>query len=469
MGQERNKYLLKNTIIFALGNVGTKIISFFMVPLYTNILTTEEYGTTDLIYTVAIVLTPILTFNISESIMRFSLDKGARHNKIMSVGLASILFSILVGLILLPALMFVPSLYGYRYIIYFYIISTGISQIFLAFLRGKELLLNYAVGNIIYSFSIAVFNICFLVYFKMGITGYFTAYICANMVTAIYAFVAGKVFNSVQHFEIDMDLSRSMVKYSIVLIPTSFMWWIMNSSDRIMVTSMVGVAANGVYAISYKIPTLLSTVTNVFSQAWSYSAIRENGEEDIENYTNNVYKQLSATVMLAAGGMLLLIKPFLSYYVSSSYFVAWRYTPYLILGYIFNALGTFLSTPYSVNKNSKGFFFSGTVGALVNVGLNFAFIRVMGIAGAALATALSYFTVFLFRAYDTKKYVHVHVFEKIQISGMAILLGMAFTLFIDNAFLCETVLSIEFLALLFCFRSYTLSIIGIIMKKIRKR
>ena len=45
LGQQRNKYLLKNTVIFSIGNFGTKIISFFLVPLYTNILTTREYGT----------------------------------------------------------------------------------------------------------------------------------------------------------------------------------------------------------------------------------------------------------------------------------------------------------------------------------------------------------------------------------------------------------------------------------------
>ena len=56
LGQKRNKYLLKNTVIFSIGNFGTKIISFFLVPLYTNILTTREYGTVDLIYTIGMVL-----------------------------------------------------------------------------------------------------------------------------------------------------------------------------------------------------------------------------------------------------------------------------------------------------------------------------------------------------------------------------------------------------------------------------
>ena len=70
----RNKYLLKNTIIFFIGNFGSKILQFLLVPFYTNILSTSEYGTLDLINVINMVLIPLITFNISESIMRFSMD-----------------------------------------------------------------------------------------------------------------------------------------------------------------------------------------------------------------------------------------------------------------------------------------------------------------------------------------------------------------------------------------------------------
>lgn len=67
----RGKYLAKNTAIFALGNIGTKAISFFMVPLYTQWLVPSDYGVVDLIATVAFVLMPVFTLNIGESVMRF--------------------------------------------------------------------------------------------------------------------------------------------------------------------------------------------------------------------------------------------------------------------------------------------------------------------------------------------------------------------------------------------------------------
>ena len=86
MGSEsRNRYLLKNTLIFTLGNIGSRMISFFLIPLYTNVLTTSQYGTVDLITTISTVAGPMLTLNIAESVMRFGLDKDADKEKTHSV------------------------------------------------------------------------------------------------------------------------------------------------------------------------------------------------------------------------------------------------------------------------------------------------------------------------------------------------------------------------------------------------
>ena len=81
--ESRKKYLLKNTIFFSIGNFGSKIINFFLVPLYTNILSVAEYGTVDLMTILTTVLVPIITLNLSEAVLRFSLDKDADREKIL--------------------------------------------------------------------------------------------------------------------------------------------------------------------------------------------------------------------------------------------------------------------------------------------------------------------------------------------------------------------------------------------------
>lgn len=463
LGQQRNKYLLKNTVIFSIGNFGTKIISFFLVPLYTNILTTREYGTVDLIYTIGMVLVPLLTLNIGESIMRFALDKDADCDKIMSTGITILIFGAIIGLLILPIANLFESVSNYSIYIYLYTLTLAFSQIFLCYLRGKEFLLKYSIGNIIQSLTIAIFNIIFLIGMKKGIEGYLMAYILANVCTGLYGFWAGKVNLVIKKYSIDIELSKNMIKYSVVLIPNSFMWWIMNSSDRMMVSAMISVTANGVYAVAYKIPTLLSTITTIFNQAWSYSAIREDESEDKEEYNNRVYNNLVTIVIVVATGLLMIMKPFLSVYVGKEYYAAWHYVPYLIVGFVFMTLGSFIATSYTVHKDSMGFLISGTVGAIINLILNFILIPMMGVSGAAFATCISYFGVFAYRIKDTQKYIKLRVFKRKQICGYALLILSAMTCYLDNC-IGQTLLVIEFICIILLNKEFVKDMLKIIFK-----
>ena len=434
MVKDRNNYLIKNTIIFTLGSFGSKIISFFLVPLYTYALTAAEYGVVDLVVTVGTVAIPILTLNISEAVMRFALDKDADKEKITQIGTRILLIGILVGLLIFPVCGFFNKISQYSVYIYFYVISLAASQLYLCDLRGKELLIYYAIGNVLNTLFIAVLNILFLLVLKEGIEGYLKAYIIANVLTAIYAIMAGKGYRSFYSLRIDKKLLLQMVKYSIVLIPNSFMWWIMNSSDRIMVTGMVSVAANGIYAVSYKFPTLVSTLTTIFNQAWSYSAIREEGTADEGEYNNKIFKVLIGMVMLIGIGLLTFAKPFLSVYVSKEYYVAWKYMPFLTVGCVYLTMASFMATSYTVHKDSFGYLFSGTFGAIFNIAMNFILIPQVGVYGAAFATCISYILVFVFRLFHTRKYIQYNINNKEFIVGSTALVLSAGLMFIDNRF-----------------------------------
>lgn len=447
MEENRTKYLLKNTAVFAMGSIGTKIITFFLVPLYTNLLPVYEYGVVDLITTTSTVLAPMLLLNINEAVMRFSLDENANTNEIMSIGVAVFGVSLLAGLLLIPAAAAFPTISEYAVCLYFYTVSLAGSQLLLSYLRGTEKLVQFSVGNILHALAVACFNILLLLFLKKGIKGYFTAYIAANAVTILYAFAAGKVWEPIRKFRINPVLAKEMAKYSVVLIPNTFMWWIMNSSDRIMVTAMVGAAANGIYAISYKVPSLMQSITGIFNQAWSYSAIRENSSEDREAYGNSVFNGIVAMSTITGVGLLAIMKPFLRFYVEKAYYPAWRYTPFLIVGSVFLALGSFLSSYYTVNKDSKGFLFSGLTGAVVNLILNALLIPLLGVIGAALATCVSYSMVYVYRIFDTKKYIKL-CFGRVQhLASYGVLLLAALTMFWDNA-LGQTVQFVELAAIL---------------------
>ena len=429
---QRANYLIKNTVIFTIGNLATKFISFFLVPLYTNTLSTTEYGTVDLVSTICNVLAPIMILNISESVMRFSLDREADYSQILSIGILIYFFSLILGLLIFPINSLVPLTDEYSIYIYFNTVMYAGSQLFLCYLRGKERLAAYAIGGVIQTLTLACFNIFFLLNLKLGIHGYFLSMILSSAITMFYAGVSGTVWTVIYHFSINKNLFMQMVKYSIVLIPNTFMWWIMNASDRIMVTAIVGAAANGIYAISYKLPTLVSTFTGIFNQAWSYSAIKEEGSEDEVEFNNKVLNTLISFSMLVGIGLLTVAKPFLKLYVSFAYFEAWRYIPFLTIGCIYLTLGTFMATSYTVHKDSFGYLFSAMFGAVFNIALNFWLIPAIGVYGAAIATCVSYIAVFVFRAIHTKKYIRYKILTVEFIVGSILLLVTSFLMFFEN-------------------------------------
>ena len=107
----------------------------------------------------------------------------------------------------------------------------------------------------------------------------------------------------------------------------------------------------------------------------------------------------------------MIIKPFISIYVSEEFYSAWEYAPPLIVGAAFLSFATLLAMPYIVNKDSKGFLYSSTIGAVFNAILNFLLIPYFGALGAAVATCISYFVVLVYRYHNIKKYLVIEAFS----------------------------------------------------------
>lgn len=465
---DRKKYLVKNTALFALNSIGTKLIIFLLVPIYTKSLVTSDFGVADLVTTLAAIVVPIITLNIHEAVMRFSLDDDADQDKILSIGITVIVLSALLGIGIIPISKIWALLRPYSMFFYFYCVTQGIYNICVSVLRGKEMLVPYAVCNILVTFTGAILNIIFLVYFKWGVQGYFLGFIISYIVGCLYSVLSSKMYKTIGRFIIDKPLAGKMCAYSLVLIPNSLMWWIMNASDRLMVIAMVGPAANGIYATSYKIPSAISTMSVIFNQAWSYSAIHEENSSDKNAFNEKMYNYLFEFQLIITSSLLFIIKPLMKVYVAEDYYTAWKYIPPLLVGYFFMSLGTFFSTQYTVKKDSKGFLISGSVGAAINVILNLILIPRIGPLGAAIATAMAYFSVFAYRVFDTRKYFSIKWISTKKVISVLVLICMALVNYLNHKF--ELLILFAFLCIAVVLaRKSIVFIIGSFYSKIRKK
>ena len=451
------KSLIKNSFLFAIGSIGSKAISFFMLPLYTRMLTTSDYGQLDVLQTTISLLIPLITFQAIEAVFRYSVDM--RENKsassVLMNGILLCLFGMLISLLLFPVFARIEPFSTYLLFFYLILFFSMMNGVLKQFVRGLGKIKIFVVSDLAYTASFVTFNIIFLVYLKMGLKGYFLSMVLAHLITTFILLVFGSVFKYLNFKSFDKSFMKTMLIYSIPLIPNGLMWWVMNVSDRYILTYFLGFDATGIYSVSYKFPSLITLMNSIFFMAWQLSAMQEYGKEGYDNFYKNIFGVLSSFLLLITAVVLLILKPLMSVFVADAFYESWKYVPLLLVGTVFQAFSSFFGTNYTASKKTKGAFTTSVYGAIVNIGINLLLIPIWGIQAAAFSTMLAYLTMWLLRLFDTKKFVKIKIDWKSLIFSIVLIgiqiLGLYTITNTITFFIVETIL---ILVMLFIQRKY---------------
>lgn len=434
MSDAKNKYttLISNTIIFALGTFGSKLLVFLLMPLYTSVLTTAEYGAMDVVVNVSNMLLPLVIVSINDGVIRFGMDHAYKRRDVFSTGIWVSLAGFGIFLIFWPAMKKIGMISDYTAPIYLYVLAAALQGVSAQFVRAMGLVRLFAFNGILNTLSTVVFNVLFLVVMKWGMYGYVLSVILSNVASMIFLWIAARLYRYMRWWKgIDRDTVREMIIYSLPLIPATIMWSITNVSDRFFVTHYLGEAQNGIYSVAYKLPTIISVISAIFTQAWQLSAIGERESDDREQFYSNIFKSYQTIVFLAAGGILLLIKPLMHLLVSDSFFEAWQYTPLLVVSVVFSCFSSYFASFYMASKKNIMAMVTIFLGALLNVVLNYYLIPIYGLNGAAGATAASYIFIFVIRAIDTRRLFCIDLgLRKLLLNSL--LLGLQAWLLMQN-------------------------------------
>ncbi len=434
MTEGKYKRLAYNSIIFSVANFGSKILHFLIVPFYTYCLTTTEYGTVDTITTTVSLLLPILLMAIHEATLRFSLKNEVDKRSVLSNSffvliLTSLLF--LASYFIFDKIALFSGLWGLFYTL---LVFQSINSILLNYTRGIGKSVEFAIGGIINTLVLLASNVLFLAVLKRGVNGYLISMIFGYAASNVYLAVSDKVWRLLSVKAIDLTLAKDMVKYSFPLMPVTIMWWVMNVSDRYVINWLLGVSYTGIYAVSSKIPSIITTVYQIFQQAWQLSAIEEKGRSGEKEFYNNVYTFFTAVLVLVSSLVILCIKPIISMLVSTSYVDAWKYSPFLIVGAIFSSMAGLLGVNYAVVEKTKGALITTVISACVNLVANVILTPICGMQGTAFATLIGFYVLWILRARDTKKYMNIEQdYVKIHIVA-ALLLVQCFVLINEVSF-----------------------------------
>ena len=419
---KKYKILFKDTIIFALGGLGSKLILFFLVPLYTNYLTTEEYGVADLVFTIAQLIIPIVSVSIFEAVIRFGLMKDQKPAAVLKAALVVTFIGSIVTAAISPLVGLYRPIAAWKWYLCIYIILNVTSNVLKSYLKVKDKNKSYAVISVSQTLCLALLNILLLVVFHTGVKGYLLSNIIALAAATVLTIAAGGVVNDLKNVPLDMVLLKEMVLYSAPLILNDLSWWVIHSSDKMMLEAMVGAVALGIYTVATKIPSLINVLISIFSQAWGLSAIKEMDSTNDTKFCAQVFEGYSFVTFGACVLIVSIVKPFMSLYVSKDFQGAWVYVSLLLVSAVFSSISSYYGQLYAALKKSVNNMVTTLTGAVVNVIVNFIFIPIVGIWGAVIGTVVAYIILATVRMMDVNKYVKIKIdFRKYVLNCMVII------------------------------------------------
>ena len=409
----KKKQFAKTTIIIFFGKVCTQLISFFLLPLYTAYLVKAEYGIVDLIQTYVTLFVPIITMELEMSIFRFLIDSREKEkdteklisNDFYVLGISLTIFTILYFIV--TSFVNIP----FRFVIWIDVIVCVLSGNFLQVARGFGKTLDFSISCILTGLTTVCSNIFLIVYCGMQAEGMIISMALANFVCAFYLFIRLGLIKKIHFNLVDHKLLKEMYKYSIPLVPNGISWWIVNVSDRSIISLILGAAANGVYAISNKFPTILSSLTGIFNLSWSESASLHINSPDRDEFFSDIANTIMKLFVALGVGMIACMPFVFPIMINKEYDDAYFYIPPLVLATIFNVAICLYSQIYLAKKMSKQVATTTIIGAIINIVINVIFIKYIGLFAAAISTTISYFVMFFYRHIDLKKYVNIQ-YEK---------------------------------------------------------
>lgn len=417
----KKKSLVEGTAVYFVGNVLTQLISLLLLKFITGNIPSEGYGYFNLVVTIDHLITPVLTLQISDAVFRFMIKSGNKKEmtQYYTVGTV-VIFSgaalVCVGVVALSGVFDIQ----YPGLVSTYIMSTNLfayyQKVSRALGKGKYYVLSNLVKAVIYIFG----QVVFVIYWKMGVAGLFLANIVSTMICVVMLLLTSKSYHYLSFKAFDKDVMGKMVRFSAPLIPNTAVWWMQSSINSIVISSVLGMGANGVYSVANKFSAILNLIINVFAMAWQESAIKEYGTKEYRRFATESFNGYS--VMLLSGVALLIpiMKILMPKMIDPSYYEALIYAPILLYATALSAFSGFFASIITAKNQNPKLLITNIIGAVSNILIVLVFIRLIGIWAIVLSAGVSNIMLDLSRYYVVRQDL-----ENRNIHYLAILVALA--------------------------------------------
>lgn len=403
--QDRSTRFLKAIGLYAIGNLGSRILTFLMVPLYTYFVSSSDYGLYDLYLTLIISVIPLMILQLRDGAFRFMIDnKDVNQRKLVvtfayKVVITTSLMVVALGVVL-------SIYYPIRYLWYAIVMLIVMSfyEVVVQMVRGLEDTVCFVKAGILSSVGIGVFSVILVVFFNLGVAGIFVANILARIVALIYIEIKTQMIQT--YFTIRPEygeLKKEILRYSLPLLPTMLCWSIITGCDRFFVERYLGLDVNGMYAVAWRFASILQTLATVFFQAWQEMALTQYYSRDRDEFfskTMNLYIYMLVYILIISS---FLIKINYGWLVDQEYYygVIWVF-PISTTMLIF-ALSNFVDLGYQYAKETRKALPALFIATIVCLVLNSVLIQYMDVWGVIFGTMMSQLGLFIYRSFDVRR------------------------------------------------------------------
>lgn len=393
--------------VYAIGNIGSKLITFLMVPLYTYFVhDTGDFGYYDVCLTVCLLLLPFFTLQLRDGAFRFLLDcdDETQRRRIVSFVARTMASSLVITLLVATVLALFTDIQHLGYAVGL-LIAMSLQEVYSQVFRGLGNNRAFVMVGILSALGIGVFSVIFVAYLHWGIRGIFLANIIARLLALVL--VEAKVRLITRHTSWNIRIGkvgRDIIRYTLPLLPGSLCWWLTGSSDRLFVTHFLGLDVNGVYAVAIRFTGIINTLAIIFYQAWQETAILQYHSPDRDRFFSRMFNSYIFLLGIILVGYVFLLKVNYGWLVAPQYHQSLNYIYPLGLSAVLFALSAFFDMGYQCAKDTSRTLPAIVLSAVINVILNFMLIKPLGVYGVILTQVITYTVLFTYRWHDMRRY-----------------------------------------------------------------
>ena len=435
ISSNRGSKFLKDIGIYAIGNIGSKIITLMMVPMYTYFVPNKsDFGYYDVCLQACLLLIPFVTLQLRDGAFRFLLDcdDETQRKSIVSFVARTLASTLSLSLLVTIAMMFFTDIHYLGYVLGL-LVAMSLQEVYSQVFRGLGNNRAFVAVGIISAMSIFIFSLIFVVALNWSIKGIFLANILARILALVIVEARVRLIIPLTRWHIDTRaVGKEILRYTLPLLPGSLCWWLIGGSDRMFIKHFLGLDINGLYAVATRYTGIISTLAIIFYQAWQETAILQYNSPDRNRFFSKMFNGYIFLLAAILVGYLFMLKVNYFWLTADQYEASLNYIYPLGLSAVIFAVAAFFDMGYQCAKDTPRTLPAIVLAATVNVVLNFSLINWLGIKGIIITQLVSYLVLVIYRWHDMKRYFVLTIAHRTWIP-VAVMLFSAIPFYMNHS------------------------------------